>query len=424
MNENAKKLNRCLNLITEKSGLGDWKNWTKRDYEQLSILIEQKTKIILSVSTLVRLFKDSAGHKPQKTTLDALARYVGFDTWHSFSTCDDIAGLKDQPVIHVKPKKRSGSLIYLVGFSVLLVAGFFGARALFFDRSPHPEDIKFKIRNADITGIPATIQVDYDLGKFVPDSLWLQLYWNPEEKIMVDPRQKHMSAIYCYPGVHWCKFIADNKVLGEQMVKIKTSGWTALIRHSGLQLFPLYIKSLDIIHDGVLQVTEPMINKQNLEPNSRIFTSYYFVNDLGPIYSDDYTITGTIMNPPTTLGTQPCGYCSVYIMGEKGKHFFTIGDLGCSALFNLGFSGLDYMDTFPEQTNFEYVSNGWTSFRSVVSGDTVNIFLGSSKIYTYDKVKNLGKILGIHFLFSGLGAIDRVKLYNSKNFVAMDEDFE
>jgi hypothetical protein len=167
-----------------------------------------------------------------------------------------------------------------------------------------------------------------------------------------------------------------------------------------------------------------MINTQNLEPNSRILTSYYFVNNLGPIFSDDYTITGRIMNPPTTLGTQPCGYCSVYVLCEKGKHYFTIGDLGCSALFNFGFSGLEYMKTRPDLTNFEFVSRGWTSFRSVVSGNTVTIYLRDTKIYSSSEVNNLGKILGVHFLFSGLGAIDQVKLFNSKNFIAMDEDFE
>lgn len=424
MTENDNKLARCLFLVAEESGLGESNKWTKRDFEQLSLLIEQKTRIILSISTLTRLYKESSGHKPQKSTLEALARYIGFDSWHAFCTCADIANLANHKVTRARRKFKPLYAIYPAGFFALLIIGYFGTKALFVNRSVHPDDIRFTIRNTEITGIPATIQVDYDLGNFKPDSLWLQLYWNPEEKIMVDPAQKHTTAIYCYPGIHWCKFIADNKVIGEQMIKVKTSGWAALIRHSGLQLVPLYIRNSDVIHDGVLQVTEPMVNTQNLEPNSRILTSYYYVNNLGPISSDDYIISGKVMNPPTTLGTQPCGYCTIYVLCEKGRHYFTIGELGCSALFNLGFSGSERMETFPDLTNFEYVSSGWTSFKSVVSGNTVNIYVANSKVYSFDQVTSLGKIMGIHFLFSGLGAIDKVKLYNSKNFVAMDEDFE
>lgn len=423
MDENDNKFARCLFLVAEKSGLGSPKDWTKRDYEQLSLLIEQNTKVILSVSTLIRLFKASSGHKPQKVTLDALAQFIGFDSWHSFCTCDEITNQIKRPQPLVKQKKQPLPALYMIGLAFLLVIGYFGFRALFFDRPIDPDDIKFKIRNTEITGIPATIQVDYDLGKYKPDSLWLQLYWNSDEKIMVDPDQQHTTAIYCYPGVHLCKFIADNKVIGEQRVNIKTSGWTALIRNSGLQLVPLYIRNSNIIHDGVLQVTEPMVNIQNLEPNSQILTSYYYVNDLGPIFSDDYTISGSISNLPTTLGTQPCSFCTVFIIGENGKHFFTIGDLGCSAVFRLGFSGSDYMKNYPDLTAFEYISDGWNDFRSVVSGNKVIIYIRNSKMYSSDEVNNIGKIKGIHFAFSGLGAIDRVKLENSKNFVAMEEDF-
>jgi hypothetical protein len=419
------KLIKCLSLVAEKSGLGDWRQWTKRDFEQLSMLIEQKTRIILSVSTLIRLYKGTSGRNPQKITLDALAQFVGFDNWHSYCTCADItqSGVFTEQSARV-PKKRIPGLVYITGSAIIILAGIFGIWALVSNPSINPEKIKFRIPNREITGVPATIQVEYDLGKYKPDKLWLQLYWNPEESIKLNPDLNRTSAIYCYPGVHNCKLIADSKVIGEQKVYIKTSGWTALLRHNGLQLVPLYIRNNEIISNGVLQVTESMINTQNLAPNSEILTSYYYVNDLGSIYSNDYTISGSIRNPPTNLGTQPCSFCTVIIIGENGKHFFSIGDLGCSAYFRLSFSGEDAMTTYPELTAFEYLADSWIPFRSVVSGSTVTIYAGTSKIYSSDQVADIGKIKGIHFNFSGLGAIDEVKLINSKGYVAMDEDFE
>jgi hypothetical protein len=419
------KLSRCLSMVAEKSGLGDWTSWTKRDFEQLSMLIEQKTRISLSVSTLIRLYKGTSGRNPQKVTLDALAQFVGFDHWHAYSTCADITqlvGFTDQS--ESVPKKKIPVARYIAGSAILILVLGLGIRALVSNWPINPKDVKFRVINREITGIPATIQVEYDLGKHRPDKLWLQLYWNPEESVMLNPDQNRTSAIYCYPGVHACKLIADKRVVGEQKVYIKTSGWAALLRHNGRQLVPLYIRNKEIINNGVLQVTESMINTHNLAPNSEILTSYYYVNDLGSIYSNDYTISGRISNPPVTLGTQPCSFCTVFIIGENGKHFFSIGDLGCSAYFRLSFSGADVMSTAPDQTAFEYVSGGWIPFTSIVSGNNVVIYSGRTKIYSYDQVADIGKIKGIHFNFSGLGAIDQVKLVNSTGYVAMDEDFE
>ncbi len=425
MNGQEGKLARCLSLVAEKSGLGDWKNWTKRDFEQLSLLIGQKTRIILSVSTLIRLYKGNSGQNPQKVTLDALARFVGFENWHSYSTCEDIshsqAPAEPSPAVR---KPQYSRVLRLAGFAIIPITVFFGIWIVFFNQKIKPDEVRFRVINREITGLPATIQVEYDLGRYKPDQLWLQMYWNPDERVNLDLDQKHTSAIYCYPGVHICQLIADDQVVGKQEVYVKTSGWTALIRHTGRQLVPLYIRNASIIHDGVLQVTEPMVNTQNLEPNREIMTSYYYVNDFGPVYSDDYTISGRISNPPTTLGTQPCTYCTVYIIGENGKHFFTIGDLGCSALFKLNFSGEDTMESQPDLTAFEFVSGGWITFKSVVYKNNISISAGMSRIYSSAQVANVGKIKGIHFAFSGLGAIDRVMLTNSKGYLAMDEDFE
>jgi len=418
------KLAKCLARVAEKSGLGKSDDWTKRDYEQLSLLIEQKTKIVLSVSTLLRLFKSPTSHKPQKVTLDALAKYAGYNAWHEFCTNE---GREDQPIIITRPverKKLPVRWVLLAGLAALIIIAYFGFHAVLSSGHVRTSDVLFKVRNRDITGIPATIQIDYKIGKQKADSVWIQMSQNPNERIPVDPAQDRMSAIYFYPGVHDCKLVADSRTIGVQKVLIKTSGWAAMIRHDELQPVPLYIRNSDVIHDGVLQVTEPMVNMQNLEPNSRILTSYSYVNDLGPIDGNDYILTAKINNPPTSLGTQPCLYCTVYILGENGKHFFTIGDLGCSAFFSLGFSGSDDIKVYPDLTDFEYVSDGWRTFRTIVTGNTVNLYIERSKIFTSDKVFNIGKIKGVVFDFSGLGAIDRVKLSNSKDFVAMDESFD
>jgi len=424
MNEKDDKLSACLLRVAETSGLGEWSKWTKRDFEQLSNLIEQKTGILLSSSTLIRLYKGDRSNRPQRSTLDALARFIGFESWYSFSSPEDISGSDQQPSVKPANAQPFSKTFFAVLASVFILATIIGLMKFFSQWSVDPAKVSFSILNPEMTGVPATIQVEYNIEKYKPDSLWLQLYWNPEEKVRLNSREGSISTIYYYPGVHSCLLVADNEVIGNQKVRIFTTGWTAMIRHTGLQLIPIYIRNSVIIHDGALQVTEGMVNTQNLRPNSNIITSYYYVNDLGSITSDDYTLTGRIRNPPTTLGTQPCGFCTVQVISENGKHFFTIGDSGCSGVFVLSFSGSDRMDDHPNLSAFEVSMADWINFTSVVKGHTVSVFLGENQIYSSDLVTDVGKILGVHLYFSGLGAIDQVRLYNSNNYIAIDEDFE
>jgi len=424
MNENEDKLSACLLRVAETSGLGEQSKWTRRDFEQLSSLIEQKTGILLSSSTLIRLYKRDRSNRPQRSTLDALARFIGFESWYSFSSPAEASGSDEQPSVRPAKAHPFSKTFIAVLASVIILASIIGLMRFFSQWSVDPAEVSFSILNPEMTGVPATIQVEYIIEKYEPDSLWLQLYWNPEEKVRLNPKDNSISTIYYYPGVHNCRLIADNKEVGSQKVRVFTAGWTAMIRHTGLQLIPIYIRNSQIIHDGVLQVTEGMVNTQNLRPNSNIITSYYYINDLGPITSDDYTVTGRIRNPPTTLGAQPCGYCTLQVIGENGKHFFTIGDSGCSGVFVLSFSGSDRMDDHPNLSAFEVSLADWSNFTSVVRGHTVSVFLGEKQVYTSDQVKDVGKILGLHLYFSGMGAIDQIKLSNSNNYLAIDEDFE
>lgn len=74
----------CLSLIEKKANFGPSEEWTSKDYENLSLLIERETRVSISVSTLRRLWNSRYEGSPQKATMDALAKYAGFSDWLSF----------------------------------------------------------------------------------------------------------------------------------------------------------------------------------------------------------------------------------------------------------------------------------------------------------------------------------------------------
>jgi hypothetical protein len=403
-------LEKCLSMVAEKSGLGEMKDWTKRDFEQLGILIEESTGIRLSASTLIRLYHQSFTNRPQKSTLDALARFIGYPGWHEFSTGTGIPQEEQHEITVSDPPNRIARGIFLIVILIAAATVFTSVRSLIRHKGIDPEKVSFRLLTRETTGLPATVQVAYDLGGNKPDSLWLQLNEDPSSRMLLNPEGTRASAVYCYPGVFNCRLIADKHLVGVQPVLIKTSGWTVLMRNSENQPIPLYLRNDALIHDGALQVLESQVNPMKLEPNSPVITSYYYVNDLGPLKSTDYFVTGSVINPATSLGTQPCGYCTLYVICENGNHCFTVGDLGCSGFFKLDFTGGRGRNERANPADFEFLMDQWLDFRLIVKGNVVEIYSGQSRIYHAENVKDLGLVRGVHFMFSGLGGIRDVKI--------------
>jgi hypothetical protein len=81
---NRAQIKKCLGLIEIQVGYGPTIQWTHRNFESLSASIEQKTGILISVSTLKRIWSSDFKSLPQKATLDALAQFIDFTDWFDF----------------------------------------------------------------------------------------------------------------------------------------------------------------------------------------------------------------------------------------------------------------------------------------------------------------------------------------------------
>lgn len=84
MNKEQKDLQSCLILVEKKAKLGPSENWSQREYEEISKLIREDSGTLLSVSTLRRIWKLQIHKRPQKSTLDALAQFIGFPGYFEF----------------------------------------------------------------------------------------------------------------------------------------------------------------------------------------------------------------------------------------------------------------------------------------------------------------------------------------------------
>src|ERR1700761_7310896 len=83
--DNATGLEQCKRLIEASLGWGDPVSWTNEDFDTLSDRIAERTSVRLSVSTLKRIWgKVKYDSSPTMATLNALARFAGFEGWRDF----------------------------------------------------------------------------------------------------------------------------------------------------------------------------------------------------------------------------------------------------------------------------------------------------------------------------------------------------
>lgn len=78
-------IRKCLELAEARLNRGDGSEWTTYDFEKLSEAIEEATGVMLSVTTLKRLWgKLKYTNMPATTTLNTLAQFAGYADWREF----------------------------------------------------------------------------------------------------------------------------------------------------------------------------------------------------------------------------------------------------------------------------------------------------------------------------------------------------
>ena len=87
MDKEKQYLESCRQQIEEKVGWGPGNEWQNQDFEALSKRIFKETKVSLSVSTLKRVWgKVRYEGSPTTATLNALAQFVGYEDWRTFTS--------------------------------------------------------------------------------------------------------------------------------------------------------------------------------------------------------------------------------------------------------------------------------------------------------------------------------------------------
>lgn len=272
------KLADCLQLIEQKLDWGSSKEWKTQDFEQLSQLIKQKTGLLLSVTTLKRIWgRIKYDSKPNTSTLNALAQFVDSKDWKTFKQPNQI--VEPKPIETPINKHHTFSFVWIL-VPLFFCVGF-GLYAFSKSTKSAIDKSKFHFDHRKITdGLPNSVVFEYDASfANAGDTIAIQQNWDNQRRTMVDRNKKVMTSTYYTPGFFKAKLLVNNQIVKEQDVFIPTQGWLCLVEQKPV---PLYFTKEEIERKDKISIPVDLLNANDINPRlNDTWVSFYKVGDFG-----------------------------------------------------------------------------------------------------------------------------------------------
>jgi hypothetical protein len=419
-----------ISLIIEKISielhLNDPENWQQRDFETLSLLIEEKTGVNLSVSTLKRIKKNQFSNIPQKHTLNALAQFLNYKDWYEFKLENPISdNIPEAKSVGVKTGKKFIALgknfFYIPVFFVILVL----ILLIIFKSQPAQSysEVKFSSRTNVSEGVPNTVIFDYDISMADFDSASIQQSWDNRRRAEIKKDEKYSTSVYYYPGYHRAKLIINDKQVKEIPVYITTDGWLCTIQNPKNELIPVYVRE-NCISGGRIYISPGKVKSHNIDMEANNYsTSFFYVNKNIFGDSDNFTFETRIKNSLDDGGLV-CQSSEISIMCEFGRHFIEVCAPGCIGSLYQKF-GSDYRSGKNNDFSaFGTDLNQWNDLKIGIKNKVATVSLNQKEIYRTSYSESNGAIKGIFFHFAGCGSVDYARLFDADDNLTFSEDFE
>ncbi len=408
-----------ISQIEAKLQWGNPENWSHQDFDKLSELIQNKTGLNLSNTTLKRVWgKVEYKHSPTVTTLSTLAQFIDFADWRTFKQAASDKPAQESnptgtPAVGNKKRGLNSTPIIITAAICILIIGFWSFKKIFTE-SIHPDDYKFEINKVISTGVPNSAIFTYDASKAPTDSVFIVQTWDIRRKTLVPKDGKKHSAIYYYPGFFRTKLIVDNTVVKTADLQIATDGWLALIETPGE---PIYFKKEDFEKDSMIAINAPEFEKYHLplfptSPKLRFFNQ----RDLGELRTDDFTFETTLRNDFNPK-TDACPKVEVLIQCKDDILIIELGNKACSGELHLTALGKYIESKYADLSGFGTDLHAWTHLEVRGKGQILEFLVNQRLVHTVAYPNIPSGIVGVQYRFSGPGAIRDCKFTSGKSTI-------
>jgi hypothetical protein len=426
MQKEGSYIGRWREIAEELLAWGDSAEWNDLDFEKLSERFLHKTGTMLSITTLKRLWgKVQYNSTPNAATLNALAKFVGYDDWRTFKQNMDAGPaaveepLTEPIVAAIRKKSLLPAIAGIAAASIVLIA--------ILAWIIKPKQVKnIAAKNTPVTftgrvvaeGLPNSVVFDYDASALPGDSITLQQTWDPSRVERIAAAGKQHTSIYYYPGYFTAKLINEDKVEKETPVYIKTNGWMGIVSKDPV---PAYLSDADIHLARAMGVTaKTFAAKAGTSVFNGQRVSFYNVREFG-LNGGDFTLDATLRNTSTPEQSS-CRNVVLYILGKQNAIIIPLANKGCISSLNM-FTSSDWIDGRNKDLSaFGCDFNSFQKLSCSVKNMRLRVSLNDKQIFETPITQTIKDIAGLCISFEGSGEIKQVKLSNSSK-VALDDDF-
>ena len=430
--------------VENKLQWGNSEDWRHSDYKNLSEVIYNESKILLSTSTLKRVWgKIKYEGMPNATTLDALSMFIGFTNWLDFKNRADetfIENREKSKTIEKKYPQQAPAITLPIKQITLFIGGAIVITGLIFilksftsidnvQKVEIPENFVFEVSKAPDAGIPQTVMIDIDISGFIVDSLYL-VESSRKRKEYLSKNQKRHPYFCALPGSQSVTLMFKDQVIKKLEFYVQTDGWQAVTSNKNkgsdkhwMVNLPTFLPASPI-EDGSLTITKATLSKHNVEVHDNLWTSFYNFTDLG-IDADNYSMTTRIKNSFED-GATTCQLAVCSIATEKGLHEVWLVAPGCSKFTHLLFGSGSMLDNkVVDLSGFEVDMNKWQDLAWKVKDKSVEVFLNGKEVYKAKYKTSLGKIKGLKYQFKGAGGkVDYLRLRDNEGKLLYQNEFD
>ncbi len=374
--------------------------WHNSMYKDLSGQIFEKTGEILSPTTLKRFFGVVQHEgKPSISTLDILAQFLEFENWRSYKTS---GRFKFRKLFNVFSAR---SFYISLGFGIALVTIMLLAGRLPQSELTIPPNIEFSSRPVTKT-YPNSVVFDFDLKGIEADSARIQQYWDETKTIDIDVDQRQATGIYYRPGYFGAKLIANNTVVREHDLFLKSDGWIGTIDYAPVPTYYQVIKPTNYTLSTPMEIMTEVAELE--EP---IMTTYHFVDDLGNVSADDLTVRASIRH----LFSEKWAICQVtriYLLGTDGAIIVPLSTKGCSSDNGLMLNDVYVNGKTADLSAFSADQSEFANIRIENRDKTFTFFIEDRKVYQNAYNETIGNLVGLRFRFVGVGEVANLSVLN------------
>ena len=393
---------KCLLRIEERLNWGTSDAWHNDTFIELSEVIQHETKVLLSPVTLKRVWgKIDYKSSPSITTLNTLAQFAGYQNWRDFKAK---GAVKRGLGVSKKIRVNLGVIMLSASIMTLVFISFYSLKNP--DTAQKPIDaskVVFESRPVS-KGLPNSVVFNLDLSEINADSIHIQQYWDPTKTIALKSNQSQATGQYYLPGYFRAKLIADDKIIKQHDLFIKTEGWLATLDY---QPIPKYLKT-DYSNSEKLGLSKTLIAE--IANNEKPFSStYHLVEDFKTISGDNFELKSTIKNTYRDKWAV-CQNTSIFILGTKGAMIISFAIPGCTSELGLMMNDV-YIDG--KENDLSSLGIDLSEAKEIkihVEDKKLSVFLGDRELFMGSYMEDMGRIVGVRYRFLGAGEVYSSKL--------------